>query len=146
MRLPTSISEWLRASLLAGLAALYGWVLLRIQADTPKPFPEHLLPALLSEIQRGSVQLLLLTDVVLGSWVYYLHRLVSPKRTRDRYTLSRTGIRVRKGKNYCNRCIMEDSPVESELYDLGARGDWKCDRCHGEWFDETKADKCFPKK
>lgn len=140
MRIPESISKWLPVAIGGALLSLYGFVFQQIYQQVGSPFLARLFPSLLTESQRGSIRLLLLSLVVSVAWVAYLHVLLlkDPRRIRRRYTFNqKTGISSLRGVNYCSKCLMKPECLESPLRIGKVPGWWVCDACGAPFQDEN---------
>jgi hypothetical protein len=142
MKIPESILRLIPPALATATVALYSVVFAHIYQQVGKPFPERLYSSLLSELQRGSVQLLLLSLAVLATWVVYLHIQISrdPQIIRGRYAFDpKTRIRTRRGVRYCHKCLMSPECFEAPLTAGNVQGVWVCEtqNCGGVYRDST---------
>ena len=142
MKIPESLRKTLSIAIVGVIVSGYGFVFREIYHQAPAPFQEHLLPATINEMRRGSIQLLLLSLVVSVAWIGYLLSILStnPHLIRSRYRFDqKTKIRFRRGIRYCNICLLSPECLPSPLAMTGTQGMWICGNknCGHPYYDET---------
>jgi len=137
MSLKETTKETLTKALLAGLLGAAGYILQSLAKEAAEPFAKHVLPAISSTTLLWLCLLLLLTNLVTGTWLLFLIFGDKAKGVRRRYDfLKERGFWKHRntGEFVCGNCLLVgiESPLAAMTYS-DSHGDhvktvWECGR------------------